>query len=102
MGDDQCENLFAAQRIGRGDDGDLLHRRVLLQNALDLDGADVLAGAADDVLLAVDEMERTVSAAPHHVAGVEPAAGPGFRRRLRVLEIGAEEAEARLRAGMAR
>src|SRR5439155_5043306 len=52
-------------------------------------------------LLAVDEVERTVRAAPHHVAGMEPAVLPCFRGGLGVLEIFAEEAIARLLSGMA-
>src|SRR5262249_6134373 len=67
----------------------------------DLDGGDVLAGAPDHVLLAIDEMDGAVGAAPHHVAAVEPAAGPGFGSRFPVLEIFTEEAEPRSAAGAA-
>ena len=55
-----------------------LHRRMLVEHALDLDRRDVLAAAADHVLLAVDEVEVAFGVAPHHVAGVEPAVGPGL------------------------
>ena len=74
---------------------------MLHQHALDLDRGDVFAGAADDVLLAVDEMKRAIRAAPHHVAGMKPAAVPGLRGGLGILEILAEEAVAGCRAGMA-
>ena len=63
-----------------------------LQQRLDLGGRDVLAGAADDVLLAVDEMQHAVGVLPHGVAGVEPAAAPGLRGRGLVLQIAGEKA----------
>ena len=101
LGDDAGEYLIAAHRIRR-------RRRprractggCCMQHALDLDRGDVLAAAADDVLLAVDEVQLAVGVAPHDVAGVEPAALPGCRRGLGVLQVFAEEAVARLGAGM--
>src|SRR5207244_12089394 len=58
-------------------------------------GRDVLAGAADDVLLAIDEVEHVVDVLAHDVAGVEPAATPRLLGRPLVLEIAGEEAVAR-------
>ena len=71
-------------------------RRMLVEHALDLDGRDVLAAAADHVLLAVDEEEVALRVAPHHVAGVEPAAGPGFARGRLVLQVAGEEVAPRV------
>ena len=67
------------------------HRRMLVQDALDLDRRDVLAAAPDHVLAPVDEVEVAVGAAPHDVAGVEPAAGPGLLGRRIVLQVAEEE-----------
>src|SRR5207245_2346402 len=54
-----------------------------------------LAGAADDVLLAIDEVEHAVDVLAHDVAGVEPAAAPRLLGRPLVLEIAGKEAVAR-------
>ena len=84
--------------VGRGGDGRALHRRMLVQHALDLDRRDVLAAAPDHVLLAVDEEEAAFGVAPHDVAGVEPAAGPGLLGRGVVLQVAGEEVAARIGA----
>ena len=75
-----------------------LHRRMLVQHALDLDRRDVLAAAADHVLLAVDEVQVAVGVAPHDVAGVEPAAGPGLVGGRLVLQVAGEEVAPRVGA----
>ena len=67
-----------------------------LQHALHLHRRDVLAAAADHVLLAVDEEEVALGIAPHQVAGVEPAAGPGLARGRLVLQVAGEEMAARI------
>ena len=54
---------------GDSDSGD---GRVLAQGALDLDGGDIFAGAADDVLAAVDEVHGSVGTEADNVASVEP------------------------------
>jgi hypothetical protein len=94
-------HLLVAQRVGHGEHRDLLHLGVIDERVLDLGGGDVLAGASDDVLPALDEMEHAVGLLGDDVAGVEPPAAPGLRRRRLVLEIAAEEAEARIVAGPA-
>src|SRR5262245_42314636 len=64
------------------------------QHSLNLRCRDVLARPADDVLLALDEVQHAVGIAGHDVAGMEPAAPPGrFGRRV-VLEIAREAAAA--------
>src|SRR5882672_2208782 len=68
------------------------------ERRLDLERGDVLAGAADDVLQPVDEMQRAVVAAPRRVTGVEPAVAPRFGGGLVVLEIAGEEAAPGIRA----
>src|SRR5262249_32036587 len=60
----------------------------------------VLPGAADDVLDPVDEVELAVLAAAHRVAGVEPAAAPGFLGGSRVLQVAGEETAARIGTGL--
>src|SRR5439155_12127591 len=62
---------------------------------------DVFAGAADDVLAPVDEMQAAVRTPAHAVAGMEPAVPPRFGRRRVVLEITGEEAVPRIGAGLA-
>ena len=75
---DQGEHFLAADFVRHRCDRDAGDASSVYQDALDLDHRDVLAGAAHDVLLAVDEEERTVVAFAHDVAGVEPAARPGL------------------------
>src|SRR6266568_694289 len=101
LADHAGKDFVATHRIrGRGHrdlfDGGMLH-----QHALDLDRRDVFAGAADDILLAVDEMKRAVRAAPDHVPGMKPAAIPGFVGGFGVLEVFAEEPVAWRSAGVA-
>ena len=43
--------------------------------------------AADDLLLAADEIEQAALVAPHHVAGMVPAAAIGLGRNLGPVEI---------------
>ena len=62
-----------------------------VEDGLDLDRGDVLAGAADHVLLAVDEVQVAVRIARHDIAGVQPAAVPRFSGRLRILQVLAEK-----------
>src|SRR5687768_963180 len=54
---------------------------------LDLDGRNVLAARDDDVLLAVAQLDVAVGMPHGDVAGVEPPAPEGLRRRVRLLEV---------------
>src|ERR1700722_13474957 len=74
---------------------------MLHQNAFDLDGRYVLAGTANDVLLAVDEVQRAIGVAPNDVAAVKPAAAPSLGGGLGVLQVLAKEAVTWLRSGVA-
>ena len=60
---------------------------MLVDDVLDLDRGDVLAAGDDDVLGAVLELDIAVRVHDAEIAGMEPAAGEGFLRRLLVLEI---------------
>src|SRR6185436_11593580 len=80
--------------IRRGDHRDLLDSGMAGERGLDLERGDVLAGAADDVLQPVDEVQGAVFAAARRVAGVEPAVAPGVGGGLLVLQIAGEEAAA--------
>ena len=66
-------DLVLAELGGDGDDGAVEDGGVGLDGVLDLLGGDVLAAAADDILLAVDEIEKAVVVEASHIAGVEPA-----------------------------
>ena len=65
-------HVLFAERAGDGVGGALRHRRMAQHRPLDLEGGDVLAPAADGVLLAVDEEQVPVLVEPAEVAGVEP------------------------------
>src|SRR5215475_7467252 len=69
-----------------------------IQHGLDFNRGNVLSGATDHVLLAVDEMEITIHVARDDVAGVQPSTIPGLVGSLRVLQILPEEAVARIGA----
>src|SRR5262245_37875133 len=82
---DAGHDFFVPQLVRDRDDGNLLHCRMAGERRLNLERGDVLARTADDVLDPVDEMQRTVLAAAHGVAGMEPAAFPCFLGRSRIL-----------------
>ncbi len=73
---------------------------MLGERRLHLERGDVLAGAADDVLQAVYEMQLPVGTAAHGVAGVEPAPAPRVLGRLRVLAVAGEESAPGVRSGL--
>ena len=98
-GDYTGEDLVAAHRIRHGRDTDRLDGRVLRQHAFDFDGGDVLAAAADHVLLAIDEAKLAAGVARDQVARVKPAARPCCRGRFGVLEVLAKETEPWVRSG---
>ena len=60
------------------------------QHGLDLDARDVDAALADDVLLAIDEVEVAVLVEAAEITGEEPSVTHGRRVRLVVLDIAAE------------
>ena len=66
------------------------------QHTLHFDRRNVLAGAADDIFLAIDEIEIAARVPPHDVTGMEPSTRPSFRRRIGILQIFLEEAVARI------
>ena len=68
---------------GHGDHRALEHRRVRADRLLDLGGREVLAAAADDVLLAGDEGEGLVVVDRDEVAGAQPAVDERGRGLLR-------------------
>ena len=57
------------------------------QHRFDLGGGDVLAAAADDLLLAANEIEQAALVTPRHVAGMVPAAAIGLGGDLGAIEI---------------
>ena len=62
------------------DDGDLRHRRVLVEAVLDLHGTDVFTPGDDDVLLPVRDDQVTIRFDLTLVTGVEPVIRQGLRR----------------------
>ena len=72
---DEAAAVLAEAHVGRGDDRDLGDAGHAQQQLLDLERADVLAAADDDVLLAVDDREVAVVVEHADVAGREPAVG---------------------------
>src|SRR5207237_623152 len=72
--------------------------RMAVEDRLDLDRGNILARSADDVLLAIDEMQIAIVVAGDDITGMKPSALPRFRGGFRVLQIFPEEAVARIRA----
>src|SRR5262249_10797583 len=68
---------------------------VLQQDTLDLNRRYVLSTSANDVLLAIHEVEVPVLIEPDDVAGVKIASCPSLRGRLSILEVLTEESVAR-------
>ena len=76
--DDDRHHLIVTELGAHPDRGALAYRRMLRDGRLDLEGGDVLAAAADRVVHPVDEVEVAVLVFAERVAGVKPAAAPGF------------------------
>jgi hypothetical protein len=89
------QHLLLAQLVLDRHHRRLRHLGMGEQHRLHLGGGNILAGAADDVLLAVDEVQHAVGSARDDVAGVEPPLPPGRLRRRRIVEIAREAAPAR-------
>ena len=68
-------DLLAQDVVGDADHGGVGHRRVLVQDGLDLDAVHVLAAADDHVLGPVDDVDEALVVEPGDVARVEPAVG---------------------------
>src|SRR5436190_2006947 len=93
---DHCHDLFATDLVARREHRHLAHRGVCEQHAFHLDAGDVLARAADDVLLAVEKEQAALGVLHHDVAGMQPAAAPRLPGRGLVLEVPREEAAPRI------
>src|SRR5205814_119942 len=72
------------------------HGRVLANDALHLHSRDILTGSADDVFVAVDEIDPTLDIALYQIAGVKPTVRPGSRSGVCVLQVAIEKAPSRL------
>src|ERR1700741_4198946 len=70
---DEGGDHLAQSLVGQADDGDLTHRRVKRQTALDLDGRDVLAAADDHVVDAAGDEEIAILIDVSGVASEIPA-----------------------------
>ena len=83
---DAGHDFLVSHAIGRRDHRDLPDCRMAGEGRFDFQRGDVLAGAADDVLAPVDEVQAAIRPAAHAVAGVEPATAPGIGGGRLVLE----------------
>ena len=99
--DDAGHHLFLADVIRSGEAGDGGDAVVLEKAVFHLRRRDVFARAADDVFLAVDEINHAGFVHRHRVAGVEPAAAPRLGGRFGFVQIAREETLFRGRGGMA-
>ena len=90
--DDGGDGLDPA-RVGDAEHGRLGHRRVRVDDLLDLARGDVLAARLDHVLLAVDDVEVALVVEDAEVAGVQPAVAERLGRLGGVVPV----AEHRLR-----
>ena len=93
---DQRKDLLAAHLVRHRRDRDAgdCHRGIASTPSTSIT-AMFSPRAAHDVLLAVDEEQRPSVACVDDVAGVEPAAGPGFGGRASSFRYLGEEAAAR-------
>ena len=63
------------------------HRRMLVEHVLDFQRGNVLSPGNDNVLGAILDLDITVGLHHGQIAGMEPAAGEGFRAGLGILQI---------------
>src|SRR5689334_6448615 len=70
--------------------GDLGDIAMLAKRRLDLEARDILAAAAEVVLLAVDVVEEALFVDAAHVAGVQPEILDHCRGRIRAVPIALE------------
>src|SRR4051794_6483494 len=83
IGDDD----FAPFGMRPADDRSFAHAPVLEQHLLDLTRIDVRATRDDHVLGAILEREVTVRVEHADIAGMQPAAAQGLRRRVRIFPV---------------
>ena len=89
--DDAGAHPLAQDRVRHRDAGDVLHRRVGQDQVLDLLGADLLAAAVDQVLLAALDHVVAGRVPPHQVArAVEAVGGERAGVVLRRAEVAAQ------------
>ena len=81
---------FGAFGVGFADDGGFDDGGVFDQRAFDVERADAVAGAGDDVVAAADEAEIAVGRQLHGVAGTVVAV---FNRRGGLAEVAGEPQE---------
>src|SRR5258708_7985618 len=84
---DERAGTLAPFGIGPRHHCGLHDRRMAVEHLLDLERRDILAARDDDVLGAVLDLDIAVGMHDAEIAGVKPAAGKGFRRSRRVLQI---------------
>ena len=85
--DDERLDLLAEHRVGHADHRRLGDGGMLAERLLDQRRRHVLAAAADDVALAVDEVEPAVGVERAEIAGVEPAVAQCLGGLLGIAEV---------------
>src|SRR5207244_1593359 len=80
--------------VRHADDRCVLDRGVLLEDALDLAGSNVLAAADDEVLRAAGDVQVPILVHPADVARVQPAAAHRLARLLAAAEVAGHNARA--------
>src|SRR6185437_6527703 len=80
-------DLLAEVVVRDPDHGHLGHRRVLVQDFLDLARVDVVAAPDDQVLFAVDDVEVAVFVDPGQVPAAEPAVGDRLGGGLGLAQV---------------
>src|SRR6266404_8924494 len=95
------KHFLFAEFVWDGNNCDLLHHFVRLQDCLDFGGRNILARATNNVLLAVDETEHPTAIPLYGITCMKPAAAPGMGGCLFVAEITRKEAPSRRRLRMA-
>ena len=97
---DAGHHFLVAHRIRLGDHRHLRNRGMLGERGFDFERGDILAGAANDVLAPVEEMERSVRSAAHAISSMEPAVAPRLIGGHDVFQIAGEEAATRSAAAL--
>jgi hypothetical protein len=90
-----CHHLVPAYRIRHGGHAHASYLGMLKQHTLDLHGGYILAAAPDDVLLTVNKVEIAIFIGLNDITRMKVSAFPGLGAGLGILQITAEESEAR-------